>query len=63
MSTFSFFLNIIHIDFIMSEYKRCEFQEKVQRFLSGEDTSNKRSRRPEDSTEDIKGIRKYLNII
>jgi hypothetical protein len=47
----------------MSEYKRCEFQEKVQRFLSGEDTSNKRSRRSEDSTEDIKGIRKYLNII
>ena len=47
----------------MSEYKKNEFQEKVQKLLSGEDISIKRSRRSEDSTEDIKGICKYLNII
>lgn len=64
LSAFSFFLKYpSHSDFIMSDYKKSEFQEKVQKLLSGEDTSIKRSRRSEDSTEDIKGICKQLNII
>jgi hypothetical protein len=62
-SSVNIFVFFKRFDLIMSEYKRNEFQEKVQKFLSGEDTSNKCSRRPENSTEDIKGIRKYLNII
>jgi hypothetical protein len=62
-SSFNIFVFFKRFDLIMSEYKRNEFQEKVQKFLSGEDTSNKRLRRSEDSTEDIKGICKYLNII
>ena len=50
----------------MSEHKRNKFQEKVQKFLSGRNTPNKRSRCSEDedtSMKDIKGICKYLNII
>lgn len=48
----------------MSEYRKTEFQDKVQKILSGENTSIKRSRRSEEtSMEDIKGICKYLNII
>ena len=45
----------------MSEYRKTEFQDKVQKILSGENTSIKRSRRSEEtSMEDIKGICKYL---
>lgn len=48
----------------MSEYKRNDFHDKVQKLLSGESTSIKRSRHTDDiSMGDIKGICKYLNII
>jgi hypothetical protein len=40
------------------EIKKIEFQDKVRKLLSGEDTSTKRSRPLEDTTSigDIKGI-------
>jgi len=44
--------------------RKTEFQDKVQKILSGENTSIKRSRCSEKtSMENIKGICKYLNII
>jgi hypothetical protein len=53
------FIIYFHLIYTMSdEIKKIEFQDKVRKLLSGEDTSTKRSRPLEDTTSigDIKGI-------
>jgi hypothetical protein len=49
----------------MDDFKRSEFQDKVRKLLSGEDSSSKRQRHPENISTmgDIKGICSYLNTI
>ena len=49
----------------MDDFKKSEFQDKVRKLLSGEDSSSKRPKHSENISTmgDIKGIYSYLNTI